>query len=358
MSLPRPDLSGGPSTHLPLLRAGLEAAGVRIIPFNYTRRKDNETSLEKIYGRSIDLLRLVYLILRCRPDLVHHNSAFDLGSLVRDGMLCAAARLLRTPVFIKIHGSHRTAFGRLAIFKRATRHLILNLSVDLGVLSAAEKEEFVVHWPQLRDRIHVVKNIIRQNFIQAEVKDHGKLMVFFTSRFVKEKGMFDLLDATPAILSAYPHCRFSFIGGGPDVAAFTQKVEEMGLNHSITYLSNRSFLELIEIYREGGIFVFPSHFPEGMPMALVEAMAVGLLAISSAVRFVRDVPSFTQNPMLLLNEANGLSNQIALSVANFLGNPGLRKKVGEMNKSFVAQYSQQAVALDFMTLYGKLIGRS
>ena len=62
--------------------------------------------------------------------------------------------------------------------------------------------------------------------------------------------------------------------------------------------------------------------------------------------------------MLLLNDVNRLSNEIAQSVINFVGNPELRKKVGEMNKSFVTQYSEQAVALDFIALYGKLISRS
>ena len=47
MSLPRPEVTGGPATVLPLLRAGLEAQGVRIVPFNYTRRRDIEARWRK-----------------------------------------------------------------------------------------------------------------------------------------------------------------------------------------------------------------------------------------------------------------------------------------------------------------------
>jgi glycosyltransferase involved in cell wall biosynthesis len=182
-------------------------------------------------------------------------------------------------------------------------------------------------------------------------------MVFFTSRFVKEKGMFDLLEAVAAILSVHPECRFTFIGGGPDAARFKQRISQLGLEASVTYLPNKSFTELIEIYRQGGIFVFPSHFPEGMPMALIEAMAVGLLAISSSVRFVRGVPSFAEYPLLALSNVGEFPEQIARSVIQVVGNQRLREEVGEMNKSFAKQYSQQLVTRDFLPLYRKLAGR-
>ena len=357
MSLPSSDLSGGPSTHLPLLRAGLEREGVQILPFNYTRRKDQETKLEKLRGRTVDLMRFFYLVLRHRPDLVHHNSAFDPGTLVRDGLLCLVAKLLNVPVFIKIHGSHRSAFGRVSAFKAAMRGLVVKVSVGLGVLSEAEKQEFTTRWPKLSGRVHVVKNVVRDEFIQAQVREHGRTMVFFTSRFVKEKGMFDLLEAVAAVLVAHPECRFTFIGGGPDAATFVRRVDQLRLNGSVTYLPNKSFSELIELYRLGGIFVFPSHFPEGMPMALIEAMAVGLLAVSSSVRFVREVPSFAGNPMLLLDVAKDVPSQIARSINHAVGNQNLREQVGLMNKQFAKQYSQKIVAKDFVELYDKLARR-
>jgi hypothetical protein len=104
MSPSRPDLRR-PATHLPL-RAGLEAQGVRIVPFNYTHRRDIEARWRKPIDRGLDLLNVVVLTLRHRPRLIHHNSAFGGGTFVRDALLCLVARLLRTPLLIKIHGSH------------------------------------------------------------------------------------------------------------------------------------------------------------------------------------------------------------------------------------------------------------
>jgi glycosyltransferase involved in cell wall biosynthesis len=357
MSLPGAHLAGGPATHLPFLRAGLEAEGVKIISFNYTRRKDQESKFEKLYGRGLDLLRLSFLSLRYRPDLIHHNSAFDPGSLVRDGILCVVSRFLRIPVFIKVHGSHREAFGDIGGLKRFMRQRIVTLSTGLGVLSDAEKQEFINRWPHLEDRVHVVKNIVRDEFMSAQVQDHRREMVFFTSRFIKEKGMFDLLHAIPAILAALPQCLFKFIGGGPDSALFAEKVKSLGLHDAVEYLPNKTFAELIDLYRSGGVFVFPTHYPEGMPMALIEAMAVGLLAISSPVRFIQGVSSFATFPFLVLTGPGERSEKIARSLIQVVGDHRLREHVGNLNKSFVKQYSRRLVAHEFVALYNKMLSR-
>ena len=156
------------------------------------------------------------LTLRHRPRLIHHNSAFGGGTFVRDALLYLVARLLRTPLLIKIHGSHAKSFGPLPRMHRICRHLILRLSTALGVLSSSEVDEFRAAWPWLPDKVLVVKNVLRSEFLRAEVKDHHRPVVFFTSRFVAKKGRYDLLEAAAEITRVRPHVRFVFIGDGPE----------------------------------------------------------------------------------------------------------------------------------------------
>ena len=103
---------------------------------------------------------VVVLTLRHRPRLIHHNSAFDGGTFVRDALLCLVARLLRTPLLINIHGSHAELFGPLPRMRRICRHLILRLSTALGVLSSSEVDEFRAAWPWLPDKVLVVKTSV------------------------------------------------------------------------------------------------------------------------------------------------------------------------------------------------------
>ena len=99
---------------------------------------------------------------------------------------------------------------------RICRHLILRLSTALGVLSSSEVDEFRAAWPWLPDKVLVVKNVLRSEFLRAEVKDHHRPVVFFTSRFVAKKGRYDLLEAAAEITRVRPHVRFVFIGDGPE----------------------------------------------------------------------------------------------------------------------------------------------
>ena len=71
--------------------------------------------------------------------------------------------------------------------------------------------------------------MLRSEFLRAEVKDHHRPVVFFTSRFVAKKGLYDLLEAAAEITRVRPHVRFVFIGDGPELAAFRARVAERGL---------------------------------------------------------------------------------------------------------------------------------
>jgi glycosyltransferase involved in cell wall biosynthesis len=286
---------------------------------------------------------------------LHHNSAFDSGTFTRDGILCLVAWALRTPIFLKIHGSHLSSFGKLRSLQGLMRYLILSLSTGIGVLSSQERAEFISKWPRIARKVFVVKNIVRPDFLNAEVLSQDRPMVFFASRFIREKGIFDLLEAIPGILKILPNCRFTFVGDGPDMKAFLNRVEELGLTQEIEYKSNRSYSELIEMYVSGVIFVFPTHFPEGMPMAMIEAMAVGLLVISSPVRFVRDIPFFALNDLLLSEQQNNYSAEISDLVLQSIGNVQLRSKIGGLNKEFAAGYSQEEVAGEYISLYHTLL---
>lgn len=357
MSMPGVGLLGGPSTHLPLLRDGLIAKGVEVIPVSFMRRSENESTARKLIDRSSDLLEIARLVILKRPDLLHHNSAFDGGTFARDGLLCLLGRVLRTPVFVKIHGSHRASFEELPAFKRLMRFLVLKFSSGLGVLSDQERDEFVSKWPSVRDKIFVVKNIVRSDFLNKSVKSSERKMVFFASRFMREKGVFDLLNAVPEILRSIPDCQFTFVGDGPDVEPFLDAVRVADLSENVTYLSNRTYIELIAMYAEGGIFLFPTHFPEGMPMALIEAMAVGLLTISAPVRFIRNIPILAVHGLVLSADTKSYSSQISKTVIRVLNDRVLRNAIGQSSKDLIREYSREEVSEEFISLYARLLAR-
>src|SRR5215470_7482015 len=103
-SCPNPTLHGGPATHLPVLEKELYKY-VRLETFTYYRKTDTETFMNKIVARSKDLMDLHKKILTFRPDLIHHNTAFDRIAFLRDAPLAWLAAYHNIPTLLKMHGS-------------------------------------------------------------------------------------------------------------------------------------------------------------------------------------------------------------------------------------------------------------
>ena len=104
------------------------------------------------------------------------------------------------------------------------------------------------------------------------------------------KGLVDLLDSLRSLRDRSPH-RFVLDVLGPDgenptyVGLCKRRVEELGLGDCIRF---RGSVNLAHELGELDILVMPSH-NEGVPIAILEAMAVGLPVIATDVGGIREV---------------------------------------------------------------------
>ncbi len=123
----------------------------------------------------------------------------------------------------------------------------------------------------------------------------------------------------------------------------------------------------VKIYHSADIFVFPSR-QEGMPVALMEAMATGLPCVVSDIRGSKELLSGKiQNN--LCNKIGALQpllvpggvrfsldrpQQLAQALTVLLDNKQLRIKCGTYNKRKIESYSQENVAVQMRTIYREL----
>jgi glycosyltransferase involved in cell wall biosynthesis len=106
----------------------------------------------------------------------------------------------------------------------------------------------------------------------------------FVGRLAPEKGLDTLIDAWPAVRAAYPQARLILIGEGPQRAALEAMVAARGLA-----LGPGQAIELpgaapdpIAALRDADLFVLPSR-EEGMSIALLEAMALGVPTVATSI---------------------------------------------------------------------------
>ena len=136
---------------------------------------------------------------------------------------------------------------------RICRHLILRLSTALGVLSSSEVDEFRAAW--VPDKVLVVKNVLRSEFLRAEVKDHHRPVVFsLPASSLRRAGT--TYSRPPQKSPGYGRMSGLCSSAMARFAAFRARVAERGLQAQVVHFPQSD--QLIDLYSEGGIFVFPA----------------------------------------------------------------------------------------------------
>lgn len=161
---------------------------------------------------------------------------------------------------------------------------------------------------------------------------------------------FDVLFAAwVRIVKAFPGARLTVVGGG-DAGPWIKMLKGEGVDSSVHFAGYQA--DPSEAYCSAGIFVLPSRF-EGMSNALLEAQSRGLACV------VSDIPP---NRALVEDGVNGLvtacgdAESLAAGVVRLLGDPGLRRKLGEAARRKMEQEHSIAVVADRLRgLYESLV---
>lgn len=100
------------------------------------------------------------------------------------------------------------------------------------------------------------------------------------ARFTAQKGHEILLRAARQVLDAFPPARFLLVGSGPGMAAMQELAESLGIAEAVGFLGERC--DVADLLAASDLFILPSLF-EGLPLALLEAMAIGLPVVATGI---------------------------------------------------------------------------
>ena len=96
------------------------------------------------------------------------------------------------------------------------------------------------------------------------------------ARLVPQKGLDVLIEALPRLSGAAAAWPVMLVGDGPEREGLKAQAQDLGVSDQMRFLGFRPDPE--RFLADAAVFVLPSRF-EGMPNALLEAMAAGLAVI-------------------------------------------------------------------------------
>ncbi|MBC7925759.1 MAG: glycosyltransferase family 4 protein [Bryobacteraceae bacterium] len=151
-------------------------------------------------------------------------------------------------------------------------------------------------------------------------------------RLVPAKGQHSLLEAASQLASAGRNFRLVLVGDGPDRESLRNTVERLGLAGNVVFTGALNRDRIREQLLDADVFALAS-FSEGIPVALMEAMAMGIPCCST---FVAGIPELIRNGIdgILVPPAD--TKALASALGLLLGDPNLRDRMGASARSRIA----------------------
>ena len=233
-------------------------------------------------------------------DLVHAH-----GTRASSNTLWAA-RSLKIPLIYTVHGwsfhdNQHPLVRRLRIM--GERYLTSRSAVNISV-SASNRQSGLDRIPGLESMV-INNGIDQQKFsplkafsdIRQELNiPADAILVLFIARFTAHKQPLALIRAFRDALPLLPRMHLLMVGDGDEKTAGLQLVKEAGLEAKVSFQAFRQ--DVPDVLAASDIFVLPSLW-EGLPIGLLEAMAMGKAVIATRVDGTKEVVRPGENGLLV-----------------------------------------------------------
>ncbi len=130
---------------------------------------------------------------------------------------------------------------------------------------------------RLQKKSEIVSNAVRKEFYRVKREpERGEIIT--CGRLFEQKNHALLIDAFAGVVKKIPYATLKIYGEGPLRNVLQKKIDSLGLEDKVTLMGNTD--NVVKALEKADVFVLSSDF-EGMPNALMEAMAAGVPSIST-----------------------------------------------------------------------------
>ena len=176
----------------------------------------------------------------------------------------------------------------------------------------------------------------------------------FIGRVAFEKNIDFLLRVVDQVRRSIPDVLLLIAGEGPALPHLKKLANTLRLNSNVLFLGylDRN-KELLDCYASGDAFVFASN-TETQGLVLLEAMALGVPVVSTAVMGTKDILA-PQKGALVCNETVG---EFANNIIRLLKDPTLRATLSQEALDYVKTWSALSMAKKLLQFYEKVVQKT
>ncbi len=303
--------------------------------------------------------------IRCFSNLVStlrkgHFSLVHTNGYLADTVGICASKLLRIPHVATCHGFIAND-TKLSFYNWLDREA-LRLSNRVICVSENLKQSLVAAGVRER-KIRVIPNAVNVNHDRSKMQskreitrrqlgaEDDELVVGYAGRLSQEKGLKILLQAFLEVLKSDAKCKLWIVGDGPLRSELQELAMAIGISDHVAFLGFQE--DVLGIMAGMDAFALPS-LTEGTPMALLEAMSLGLPIVASAVGEIPQIIKSGENGLLV---SPGEPRQLADAIHKVHDEPSFARQLAESGRRTVEEkYSIGAWVRKIENTYLDLLG--
>ena len=273
----------------------------------------------------------VGLARRLRHKAVRHIHCHFAHAPATVGMY--AARQLQ--VSFSFVGHANDLFQRRALLRRK-----LTRAAFVACISHWHREFYrgIVRLPD--DQLPVIRCGVDIPDVDGRDRATGRpLSVVSVGRLIAKKGFDVLIRSVGQLVAEGSHVHCRIVGGGPLQEYLDQLIQELGLSNSVKLLGAKTNDEVRRMLQTADLFVLPCRVDsrgdrDGIPVALMEAMAAGVPVISGDLPAIRELVQHERTGLLV---PPGDVNALSGAVRRVLSDDQLRCRLGTEGREWVKQ---------------------
>jgi starch synthase (maltosyl-transferring) len=237
------------------------------------------------------------------------------------------------------------------MLRRIDRHVERHICVSRSVAEVAE----------VRGKLSAERSVVIPNGIQtardgesppANLAPFGvpgdRQVITFVGRLHRQKGIDWLLQIMPDVFAALPLHDLLIVGVGPQQQRLKRLANSLGISHRVHFAGWCD--NVAGVLKASRLFVMPSRW-EGMPNALLEAMASGLPVVATDVEGVTELLGETPEQVVPAHDAEAFKRK----VIRWCGEPAAAARLGSENRRIAQQcFSLERMIARYQQLYESL----
>jgi glycosyltransferase involved in cell wall biosynthesis len=280
--------------------------------------------------------RLKKILNTFQPDIVHINPSLAYTAIIRDFLFLKTIKKKGYPVLFFIHGWQEKISNKFNNFIGKHYFKKRFVMADVIVVLAHQFENKLLSLGLNPNKILVTSTMVESSqYLQLNKKFSQPYNILFCGAMKKSKGPFELLNAIPLVIEQYPNTFFNFVGNGKDLKKLKRKIKKMKIEKNVNFTGFKTGNELIELFQQAHIFVFPSH-SEGFPTVVLEAMAAGNVLIYTPVGgLVNALVEYKNGLMIKSLPPN--PKEIADHIVQLINNPEIMIRISQNNISDIKE---------------------